>query len=184
MPVDERTKETVRALPGRYPRGYVQEEAGLFVTNTAAGLFRLLFLPVLARDSVPSGAPVKAAQALYGRHWDSAPEISKPDDGERAGVLREAGYDEAEDASRRLGAAARMVLERYGGDLQNLRQAAGGDGTRLRSLLREIPGVDDAAARSSCVTPRCSGRRPVPSSTGMPRRRPHGSACRPARRSC
>jgi hypothetical protein len=27
MPVDERTKATVRALLDRYPRGYVQEEA-------------------------------------------------------------------------------------------------------------------------------------------------------------
>jgi hypothetical protein len=56
--MNERTRPAVRALLDRYPRGYVAEEAGFTVTNTAAGLFRLLCLSVLAEDSVPSRAAV------------------------------------------------------------------------------------------------------------------------------
>jgi hypothetical protein len=56
MPMDERTKATVRALLDRYPRGYVAEVAGFTVTKTAAGLFRLLCVSALAEDSVPTAA--------------------------------------------------------------------------------------------------------------------------------
>lgn len=34
------------------------------------------------------------------------------------------------------------VIGKYDGDLTRLREAAGGDGRRLRELLREIPGLD------------------------------------------
>jgi len=41
--------------------------AGFTVTRTAAGLFRLLCVAILARDSAPSGPAVTAAQALFDR---------------------------------------------------------------------------------------------------------------------
>jgi endonuclease III len=144
MPMDERTKATVRALLDRHPRGYVAEETGFTVTNTAAGLFRLLCLSILADDATPSRAAVDATRALLSRRWDSAPEMSKTNERERAEVIAQAGYDRAEEASRRLGEATRLVMDRYDGDLQNLRKAAGGDHDRLVRLLREIPGMDDA----------------------------------------
>lgn len=36
---------------------------------------------------------------------------------------------------------AELLLKKYGGDLRRLREAAGGDITALRSLLREVPGL-------------------------------------------
>jgi hypothetical protein len=87
MPMDERTKATVRALLDRYPRGYVAEVAGLSVTKSAAGLFHLLCVSVLATDSVPSGPPITAVQEMFERHWDSAPEMSKTTQDDRASVL-------------------------------------------------------------------------------------------------
>ncbi|TDB89538.1 hypothetical protein E1264_08055 [Actinomadura sp. KC216] len=144
MPMDERTKATVRTLLDRHPDGYVAEATGFTVTNTAAGLFRLLVLAILADDGAPSRAAVDATRALLDRHWDSAPEMAKSDEGERSEVIDRAGYDGAEQASRRLGEATRLVMDRYGGDLQRLRAAADGDAGRLRDLLREIPGMDDA----------------------------------------
>lgn len=146
MPMDERTKATVRALLDRYPRGYVATETGFSVTNTGAGLFRLLCLSILADDSAPSRAAVEGTQALVDRGWHSAPEMAKSGENERADVLAGAGFakSDAERASRQLGEATTLVVERYRSDLQNLRQAAGGDGGRLRELLREIPGMDDA----------------------------------------
>lgn len=144
MPMDERTKRTVRALLHDYPRGYVAEEAGFTVTRTAAGLFRLLLLSLLAEDSAPSGAAIEATNAMLSRRWDSAPEMAKVSGEERSEVLRDVGYPRLEATARAIGDATAVVLERYHGDLENLREAAGGDGARLRQLLGEIPGMSDA----------------------------------------
>lgn len=144
MPMDERTKATVRALLDRHPRGYAQEEAGFTVTKSAAGLFRLLCLSVLADDSAPSRAAVEGARALLSRRWDSAPEMAKTSPRERAAVLKSAGYPDPDRGSELIGDATAYVLKRYDGDLNNLRRSADGDGRRLRSLLLAIPGMSGA----------------------------------------
>jgi hypothetical protein len=144
MPMDEHTKATVRVLLDHHPRGCVAELAEFAVTNTAAGLFRLLCISVLAQDTVPSDADVRATQALFAEHLDSAPEMTKSDDRQRADLLRQAGYPRPEEGARRLGEATTLVMERYDGDLQQLRRKANGDPQRLRHLLREIPGMDGA----------------------------------------
>lgn len=135
MPMDERTKATVRALLDLYPRGYVQEETGFTVTKTAAGLFRLLCLSVLADDSAPSRAAVNAAKALLERGWDSVTEMAKSSPEERTRVLERAGYPDAAAASRRLGEMTGYVRQRYHGDLNNLRTSAERDGRRMRALI-------------------------------------------------
>ncbi|HEX2312345.1 MAG TPA: hypothetical protein VHJ17_01335 [Thermomonospora sp.] len=142
--MDEKTKATVRALLDRHPRGYAAEEADLTVTDSAAGLFRLLCLAILADDSVPSPGVTSAARAMFDRRWISAEEMAKTEPGERADVLRQAGYQQADQAARTLGEATDLVLHRYDGDLQNLRRAAHGNRDRLHALLREIPGMDAA----------------------------------------
>lgn len=144
MPMDDRTKATVRALLDRYPRGYVQEEAGFTVTKSAAGLFRLMVLSVLAEDSAPSREAIEGTKALLARRWDSAPEMAKTSEEDRAAVLESAGYPHPREASVRLGEATAYVIEHYDGNLENLRRDADGDRRRLRGLLLRIPGLDDA----------------------------------------
>lgn len=141
--MDERAKATVRALLDRHPRGCVAETADFAVTNTAAGLFRLLCVAILADEIVPSEADARGIHALFGRHLDSAPEMVKSDERQRADVLRQAGHPRAEQAARHLGDAARFVIERYDGDLQRLRRNANDDPRRLRQLLAEIPGMNE-----------------------------------------
>lgn len=144
MPMDDRTKATVRALLDRYPRGYAAEEAGFAVTKSAAGLFRLLMLSVLADDSVPSAEAVEGTKALLERRWHSAPEMAKTTADDRAAALRSAGYPRPEEASTRLGEATAYITEHYDGNLENLRREADGDRGRLRGLLLRIPGLDEA----------------------------------------
>lgn len=139
--MDERTKETVRVLLDRHPRGCVAERMDFALTNTAAGLYRLLVVALLTDDSVPSDTVVNAVTGLFSRRWDSAPEMAQVDDEARAEVLAAAGLPKPQDAARTLGAATRYVLDTYDGDLQRLRAAAGGDGDRLRGLLDDIPGM-------------------------------------------
>lgn len=142
MPMDDRTKAVVRALLGRHPNGYLADAAGMTVTNTAAGLFRLMCMAVLARDSAPDGAAVDAANALFGKGLISAHEMAKSDEAEITEVIAGAGYRNARKASRELRAATEFVLDRYDGDLRELRDAARGDTARLGKLLGEIPGMD------------------------------------------
>jgi len=142
--MDERTKATVRALLDRYPRGYAAAKGGFAATNTGAGLFRLLCLSILADDSVPSTPAIDGTQALVDSGWLSAPEMAKSDDNDRADALAKAAYPDCARAARHLGEATKLVVDRYGSDLENLRKAAHGDARRLRELLREIPGMDDA----------------------------------------
>lgn len=144
MPMDERTKETVRELLELHPRGYVDAVAGFVVTGTAAGLFRLLVLAILADDGAPSETAVEATKALLSRRWDSAPEMAQVERSEIAEVLDEAGHGNADAAARHLAEATRLVMDRYDGDLQRLRDEANGDSARLRRLLGEVPGLDDA----------------------------------------
>src|SRR5256885_15789885 len=105
MPMDEGTKATVRVLLDRYPRGYVAAETDSTVTNTGAGLFRLLCLSILADDSAPSAVAVDATRAVFDRGWHGAPEMAKTDESERAELLERAGYDRARarEAARQLG---------------------------------------------------------------------------------
>ncbi|HEY1706164.1 MAG TPA: hypothetical protein VGG75_41335 [Trebonia sp.] len=143
MPMDDQTKATVRVLLERHPRGYVQEETGFTVTKSAAGLYRLLCLALLADDTAPSRTAVDATKDLLSRHWDSAPEMAKTSESERTEALKKAGYPGPEGAARRIGEATDYVLDQYDGDLNNLREEADGQGRRLRGLLRWIPGLDD-----------------------------------------
>lgn len=125
------------------PRGYAAA-CGFSATNTAAGLFRLLYLSIVADDSAPSPAAAAATRALFERRWDSAPEMAKTDEQQRADVLSGAGQPGSERAARQLGQATKIVLERYDGDLQQLRSQADGDGERIRELLSELPGMDES----------------------------------------
>jgi hypothetical protein len=136
MPMDERSKATVRALLDRYPCGYVQEEAGFTVTKSTAGLFRLLVLAVLADDSAPSPEAVEGTKALLARRWDSAPEMAKTSEEERATALKSAGYPEPGKASSRLGEATAYVIEHYDGNLGHrpLRRPVGDRGVHHRPL--------------------------------------------------
>lgn len=143
-PMDERTKATVRAVLGRHPNGYLADEAGFTVTKSAAGLFRLLCVAILAHDSAPHGPDIAAAQAIFGQGWISAHEMAKTDVGQLGEVIERAGYRDAELAARRLAEAARLVLGRYSGNLEQLRDEAGDHPGRLRDLLGGLPGMDAA----------------------------------------
>lgn len=142
MATDEQ-KQIRRALLDRYSQGFYGE-MGFQPTASAKGLFALACFTVLAEGAVPSRATADAAHALFDRGWDSAPEMAKASDEERASALREAGHPRPEVMGGTLGELTRAVCERYDGDLSRLRDEAGGDPQRLRALLGELPGMDEA----------------------------------------
>ena len=141
MATDEQ-KQIRRALLDRYPQGLLGA-MGFQPTASAKGLFALACFAVLGEDAVPSRAMADAAQAIFDRGWDSAPEMAKVSDDDRASALRDAGHPRPEAAGGTLGELTRAVCERYDGDLNRLHEEAGGDADRLRGLLGELPGMDE-----------------------------------------
>lgn len=52
--------------------------------------------------------------------------------------------------SSRLESTAEMVLEKYGGDLEKLREAAGKDPEKEMKLIKEFKGVGETAVNIFC----------------------------------
>jgi len=66
-------------------------------------------------------------------------------------VLDDAGYVRYDErTSTMLGDTAKLLLERYQGDLRKLRDAANADPARERELLKEFKGIGDVGADIFC----------------------------------
>jgi hypothetical protein len=63
---------------------------------------------------------------------------------ERARTLNEAGYARYDEhTSTMLGETTEMLLDRYGGDLRDLKEEAGRDPDEERRLLKQFKGIGD-----------------------------------------
>ncbi|MFC0037441.1 endonuclease [Actinomadura rayongensis] len=144
MPMDPRTKQTVRALLDRYPSGYATEEAGFTVTDSPTGIFRLLCLGILADDSTPSEGAMAGMRAMLRRGFDAVAPLAEADEREVGDALARAGHPDPEYGARNLCAAARLVRDRWNGDVNAIHREDGGDARKLDALLGEIPGMDEA----------------------------------------
>ncbi|WP_093797877.1 endonuclease [Streptomyces sp. Wb2n-11] len=140
---DERT---VRALLDAYGRTYAAE-AGIRLRDTPQPLYRLLVLSCLLSARIRASTAVAAARALHDAGLRDARRMETATWQQRVDALGAGGYRRYDErTATQLGEGARLVLDRYGGDLRRMREAAGGDTEALRSLLREVPGIGPAGA--------------------------------------
>lgn len=143
----ERRRSVVRALLRRYGRTYAEELGIPIARNTPSALFQLLVATVLFSHRISARIATDAARALFDHGWTTAEAMAGSTWRARTGVLNRAGfarYDES--TSRTLGADAQLALDRYGGDLRRLRDAAGRDPATERRLLREFKGIGPTGA--------------------------------------
>ncbi|MEU8300628.1 hypothetical protein AB0C04_25520 [Micromonospora sp. NPDC048909] len=137
----EDKKRLVRRLAGS-SRGFA-EQYGFQVTNNPASLFQVLYLSVLLARRGDFRRAVESARALRDEGWDSAARLARSLHESRVRVLRAAGQRGDVDAvADVLGDLARVVVDRYRGDLRRLRAKAHYDPRLERELLSELPGVD------------------------------------------
>ncbi|MGV9699073.1 endonuclease [Streptomyces sp. NPDC003470] len=141
-----RDERVVRELVGAHGQTYA-EEAGIRLKDTPQPLYRLLVLAHLLSARIRGSVAVAAARALDEaglgdpRRMAGAPWQERVDALGRGGYRR---YDER--TATQLGDGARLLIERWGGDLRRLRTEADGAVTQLRGLLQEFPGVGPAGA--------------------------------------
>ena len=121
-------------------------EVGVGSLGTPSKLFQLLVLSMLMGARIRASVALEAAQALFDHKWTRADRMAAVSWEERASVLNDAGYARFDErTSTMLGEAARMLQDKYGGDLRRLRDKASREPSAERRLLKELKGVGDVS---------------------------------------
>lgn len=137
-------KQIVQTLVKHFGPTYSVEQGIDLEKNTPSLLFRWLCACILFSARIGQQQAISAAQALRKAGWTTAKKMSDSTWRQRTDVLNRAGYARYDEStSRMLGDTAQMLLDRYGGDLRKLRDAAQRDPRRQRKLLKEAKGMGD-----------------------------------------
>jgi endonuclease III len=132
------------ALLKRFGRTLSEELGFDAELNTPSGLFQLLCTALLASARIGHTIALAAAKSLFEHGWTTPEKLARSTWEQRVKALDEAGYARYDErTSTMLGETAQMVIERYQGDLRNLRENAGRKPDRERKLLKEFKGIGD-----------------------------------------
>jgi hypothetical protein len=137
-------KDTARALLERHGRTFADELGIDVAKNTPSPLYRLLCAATLMSARIGSPIAVVAARNLAKRGWRSPRKLAESTWEQRVKALNEAGYTRYQErTATMLGDLTEHLLERYGGDLRRLREAAEREPKAERRLLKEFKGLGD-----------------------------------------
>jgi endonuclease III len=143
-------EKVIAALVDRYGTTFVQE-AGFTLRDSPSSLFRLLCLALLLSARIRSSIAVNAAKALAKHKWTTPQRLLDSTWEERAKVLNQSGYARYDErTSTMLEQSARLLVERWGGDLRNLRREAERNPSRERQLLQQFKGIGEVGADIFC----------------------------------
>jgi endonuclease III len=147
-----RIQNVTKLLLKRQPKTFT-EDMGIEITaNDPQSLFCLLTGALLLSARIGHELAMKSARMLFERGWTTPQKMAKSTWEQRVKALDEGGYTRYDErTSTMLGETAQAVIEKYGGDLRRLRDAArtgGGrpDPARERKLLKEFKGIGDVGA--------------------------------------
>lgn len=142
--MDPSRRDIVTVLLNRYGRTFADELGLGLGRNTPSPLFRLLCASLLFSARISAALATAAARALTEHGWTTPAKMAAATWAERTRVLNLSGYARYDEStSRMLGETAALLLDRYGGDLRRLRDAARRDPARERKLLKEFKGIGD-----------------------------------------
>jgi endonuclease III len=131
-----------RQLLDRHGRTYAEELRINLARETPSALFKLLVAAILFSARIGARQGGRAAAALFSEGWTTARKLADSTWEQRVGVLDRSGYARYDErTATMLGQATELLLERYDGDLRKLREEAGRDPSRERSLLRQLKGL-------------------------------------------
>lgn len=123
---------------------YAQELDIPLARNTPQPLFRLFCATLLFSTRISADIAVSATRALQNEGWTTPQKMAKSTWRQRTDVLNHSGYARYDEStSRALGEDCQMLLERYQGDLRNLREEAHQDPDQERKLLQEFKRIGE-----------------------------------------
>lgn len=148
MPADrDWSARIVAQLLDRHGRSFADELGLDLDAGGEEARFRWLCTALLL--SAPIAAPVamRAARALADAGWTTPRAMQESRWEDRVDVLNRAGYARYDErTARMLGEAATLLIDRFGGDLDNLRAAASGDLETARRRLKDFKGIGNVGA--------------------------------------
>jgi endonuclease III len=140
-------RQIARTLLQRFPESYADRLRIGVGKNTPSALYQWLIGSLLFSARISSDTAEVAAAALFDKGWRTPRKMATTTWGERVKVLNRSGYARYDEStSRYIGEATTLLLERYGGDLRRLREAAGRDPDRERALLKQFKGIGEVGA--------------------------------------
>ena len=142
---------TVKALLETYPTTLAERTGVHPSSGKPDDLFGLLVTSLLVSARIGSELAVEAARALHDDGLTSAQKLHDAGAAHRTAVLNHNGYARYDNqGSHRLGETAKLLLERWHGDLGELRAEAGTDAPRIHELLQEFTGIGPVGADVFC----------------------------------
>jgi hypothetical protein len=142
--VAETSRDLIRRLLEGYGQTFAEELGVKMRPASPSALFRLLCFALLASARIRHEQALAAARALTESGWSTPKAMATATWEQRVKVLNTHGYARYDEkTSRFLADTSTLLLEKYGGDLRELREAAKRDPTRQRELLKECKGIGD-----------------------------------------
>lgn len=142
--------DTVRSLLHAAGTTYAGQ-AGIRLADRPAPLYQLLVVSVLLATRIKADLAVAAARELFAAGCGTPRGMLQATWQDRVDALGRAHYVRYDESTATaLGEGARLLQERWHGDLRRLRAEAGGEVPRLERLLQEFPRLGPTGAAIFC----------------------------------
>lgn len=136
----------VRVLLERAGTSYAAE-AGIKPADKPAPLFQLLVLAKLLSARISAEIAIAAARELNHSGYDTPQRVADAEWQELVDALGRGHYKRYDESTAtRLGENARLILDKYRGDLRRLADEADHDPQRLAELLQQFKGIGPVGA--------------------------------------
>ncbi len=138
--------DIVRELLDRAGTSYARQ-AGITPADKPAPLFQLLMLAELLSHPISAEIALGATRELISSGYTTPQHVADAGWQDLVDALGRGHYKRYDESTAtRLGANARLLLERYHGDLRRLAREADGDPARLAELLQQFEGIGPTGA--------------------------------------
>ena len=137
-------RATARTVIDQYGTTYAAE-AGIRLADRPAPLYQLAVLTTLLSARIGSEIAVAAARELFRAGFRTPQKMAASTWQERVDALGRGHYRRYDErTSTMLGEGAKLVQERWGGDLRRIR------GGQLRAEIQQLPGIGPTGADIFC----------------------------------
>ncbi len=139
-------RELAKAVLDSHGQTYASE-VGVRLKNTPAPLFQLLNASLLMSARIAAKNAVEAARALIEAKLTTPRTMANATWQERVDVLTSHGYKRYDEStSTMLGETAEILLDRYDGDLRQLREEAHRKVDEIHKSLQQFKGIGKVGA--------------------------------------